>query len=410
MAFSGTGRVIRPTVNRPDVGRRVYHQRYTRQPKRIHQGNASSHSQSPRRISSSESINGRTNAVLPASFGSVAVLPVNQEFETQTSTTHSTLHEILNTYFNDLEDREKLLEGIDQIWRDENLFFEVNSQAYGRYSGILLEIIEANKEHFDRLRLNGQKSTTFEHEFKILHNNHALGPGSQTKIICLTQALELALMGVNPTAVLKSINRQLNPDPENTRGQRQELAVDWFLTKFYVPTLPNNQRYHVNLSERVTTKKDTHGTQDSEIDAVIHPYALISVKHHIPDEIQMEKRREVDYTPHGREIINLFLAISSSGKFPKDRIQKLIVVSGSSEIERWSRNFWTDDGYKKRKTGAIQYAQRILSRRELNGSKDAMERLISEDGVEIYYVASVMNNNHVRDWIKLLYGEYQKAA
>ena len=105
------------------------------------------------------------------------------------------------------DSNEDLLLKIDSIWREDKLFTRSSSPEddfYYEYLSDLQLIADENQKYWSRILNPGNKKTNLFKEFTSLCNNTNLN--AFQRALCATQALELALLGANPTGVLRNLN------------------------------------------------------------------------------------------------------------------------------------------------------------------------------------------------------------
>lgn len=202
--------------------------------------------------------------------------------------------------------RERLLNAIDKIWRNGELF---QNKPTRKFINSLVNYVTL--DHGNSLPLSQRSQNTFSEEFYKLSNHTDFG--DTRKAIMLTQALELALLGVDSTPILKKINQNKILDKDNTRGYRQELLAAWFVAKFVYDLKNNPQNFTVQAR-----------IGDKEVDIVTDD-AFVSVKDHKADNSQ------------GEQIRHLFL-IMLNANLPIN-IQKIILIKATEDAKKYNPQF-----------------------------------------------------------------------
>lgn len=300
-------------------------------------------------------------------------------------------HEQVFQYFSRLWDRNRVLKGIDLIWQNEYLF---NSDNYFRKHHLkhLQNIVAHNEDYFAR-GVDDHTNSRFQLEFDKLLNSNL---DTLTKCICLTQAVELALMGVLVTQELANINSQTGANSHGTqKGYRQELLAGWFVAKFLYPELSDSESpYQIRLSTRYKSKSGSSSKKRKEID-IITPNALVEVKSSLV--INNPANQFVD------EIMGLYKFVIAQSAELKEKVNRLIIISGSDNELDWIES---DDRITKYEQLALD---EITSyKKNIDAASDAYRRkfLNGVNKTELYYIAPASDNYLVREWIQFVYDHY----
>ena len=290
--------------------------------------------------------------------------------------------------------RKVILDAINLIWEKGYLFLE-NDFPYAAYIELLKSIVEANKDFFSVQSIDGYSNNGFRNEFFKLTTHGYLD--EQTRAICLTQALELALMGVGITTVVKEINAT-RKNKDCAKGYRQELLAGWFLAKSIYPTVSDSPNlYQLRQGIKFDINYNGKPSIGREID-VVGPDALVEVKHHADaDKARPGDPTESPESKLAKEICDLFEVVvgSSAGTGLKKKIKKLMLVVGSNDENMWYPHY--DDKF-------LQVRVAHKARTALGRSLPAnFYYLVSTNAVKVYYIPSVMNHENLKKWIEQLY-------
>ncbi|GEM_PF-2838018 len=340
------------------------------------------------------------------------------------------------------DSNEDLLLKIDSIWREDKLFTRSSSPEdnfYYEYLSDLQQIVETNKSEFSSLLEPVKKKRPFVREFTELCNNTYLN--AFQRAFCATQALELALLGANPTGVLRSINKANGWD--GTKGFRNELLAGWFLAKFIYQLSPSKQFKFVH-SELLHT---IHGYSNPKKKEKVANKVEIVTNQEIKDTNDKEKvtklpqplDREVDITTadslvsvktsgnhYAEQICNLFFMVADNrginGSNLKNKINKLILIKTAEKPEQLLPNYKDRPEYWELKDKIIADVRRKveelypLESQEVS-FKDCYNRLISKHGIDLYYlppVESIVEEKdcvrELRDWIDENYRALDKIT
>ena len=304
-------------------------------------------------------------------------------------------------YFSDLTNRRKVLEGIDQIWRSGNLFSRngQDTEFFKGYIDVLSGIVNANTEYFSGFTYpwavrNGTKSTSFDKEFKGLVTRD--GTSSLTKALILTQLVELGLLGINPTRVLTRINQN---GGVHANGFINEILASWFLAKFVYKINPDEGPSRFHLSVELPAYKKHSGKQGEgpflklitrEID-IVNCNALGSVK-----------STEHTFSIQARDLF--FTVTADNAGTLQTRTRKLLLLKTADSAYQFSPDYPGSHEHNEIKRETIIDARRSI--REVKLSADdsrLLTRLVSEEGIDIYFLPPVNNNTGIRSWIEQNY-------
>ena len=304
-------------------------------------------------------------------------------------------------HFSDLTNKRKILEGIDQIWRSGNLFLRngQDNEFFKGYIDLLSGIVNANTEYFSGFTYpwavrNRIKSTSFDKEFKKLVTKD--GTSSLTKALCLTQLVELGLLGVNPTRVLARINQN---GGVHANGFRNEVLASWFLAKFIYKINPDEGNPCFNLSVELPAYKKQNGKKDEgpilklitrEID-IVTGNALGSVK-----------STEHTFSIQARDLF--FTVTADDTGALQARTRKIILLKTADSAYQFSPDYPGSHECDEIKREAIIDARRSIREVRLSTDDSALlTRLVSEEGVDIYFLPPVDNNSGIKNWIEQNY-------
>lgn len=300
-------------------------------------------------------------------------------------------------YFTDLTNRKRIQAGIDSIWQFGSLFSgqdKPNSSFYSTYIEFLLFILKENASYFSKFTFNGVSrnwnlDTNFEIEFNKLANKTGLN--ELQKSISLTQALELALIGINPTPVLANINSQ--SDGVHSRGFRNELLAAWYLAKFVYNLTPNGEA-DFTLSEMLPTcrrdidkGKTFNSLYEREIDIIAHD-ALVSV-------------RSTGTNNYSTQIADLFFVVIDDRNLDlREKIRKLILIRNIEKKSQLSPEYRQNAEYMQIRDSAISKAREKIKKFQMSPeAQQLFNKLVSKDGIEIYFIPSLNDLNGLKMWI-----------
>ncbi len=304
-------------------------------------------------------------------------------------------------YFSDLTNRRKVLEGIDQIWRSGNLFSRngQDTEFFKGYIDVLSGIVNANTEYFSGFTYpwavrNGTKSTSFDKEFKRLVTKD--GTNSLTKALILTQLVELGLLGINPTRVLTRINQN---GGVHANGFINEILASWFLAKFVYKINPDEGPSRFHLSVELPAYKKHSGKQGEgpflklitrEID-IVNCNALGSVK-----------STEHTFSTQARDLF--FTVTADNTGALQTRTRKLLLLKTADSAYQFSPDYPGSHEHNEIRRETIIDARKSIREVKLSADDSALlTRLVSEEGIDIYFLPPVNNNTGIRNWIEQNY-------
>ncbi len=310
----------------------------------------------------------------------------------------------LTYFFSDPTNKKRLLEGIDAIWKSENLFLERNQPAakmYTQYISLITSIAIANKEQFTKL--NGRKGTNFFNELIILSQRSDLS--ELQKSIGLTQALELSLLGINPTPVLLTINQSHG---DHSQGFRNELQAAWFLAKF-IYELPQSEKPRFSLQEFLPILK-----RDRKKNEVYNSSELREVDIHADDALVSVKSGANSFPAQIRDLF--FFVVDDKDTGLKNKIGKLILIKTASNPRQYSPGYSSTSEYKGIQNQSVTEAKELIKSfgrpstctdTEYN---KCLNWLVSTNGIELYFMPHVNDFDRMKDWIKQNYDNQESDA
>lgn len=309
---------------------------------------------------------------------------------------------------------EDLLFKIDSTWREDKLFTrssDPEDNFYYEYLSDLQLIADENEDFWSRTLNPGNKKTNLFKEFTALCNNTDLT--AFQRALCATQALELTLLGANPTGVLKNLNSM----GTGSKGFRNELLAGWFLAKF-VYQLSTDKQFKFVHSEMLPTthicKKFKPKTEDG---TTTHRETKVT-------RLDYSFLREVDISTenalasvkcsgnHFAELIcDLFFVVvdnqAPNGTNLKTKIKKLILIKTAEKPEQLLPNYKHSVEYWELKDKIIADVKRKIEELyplESQGIsfRDCYDKLISKHGIDLYYLPPVESTVREKDCIKEL--------
>lgn len=298
--------------------------------------------------------------------------------------------------------KEELLYKIDEHWRDGTLFKkagEPNANFYSRYTEELRTVVDLNEDYFALFPKSDSSKYNFRDEFISLSENGDLT--LLQRALILTQALELALLGVDPSSVLASINQNVTSSGDHAKGFRNELLAGWFLAKFIYQLDPQ------------ITFKFTHQdmlptfSRDDRSKVVRQPYRR-EVDIHTEDALVSVKSNKNNFP---RQIRDLFFIVTDSipiGGDLKDKIKTLILIKTAEDKEQFSPHFKQTNRYKKIKDETIAEARKAIEEFQFPTQyKEAFltcyRELVSNHGINIYFLPFLDCAKDLKDWIEKNY-------
>lgn len=332
------------------------------------------------------------------------------------------------SFFSEKDTPKTALEKIDNIWRSKRLFWysnEPNSEVYTEYLISLTELVDRNHAYFIELckPLNGKEETLFEKTFYEFLNRPGI-PELQ-KAICLTQAVEMAFMGIDQTRVLKNIisNARIPKEcrignewreVENGNGNKsdrlyeggffQEALAGWFLAKFIYQTTPSvsNVESFIHSSIHSSVKRKNKIRKSDKKNRVEGEKVNKEIDIRTEDSLISVRSMKNDYS---EQISNLFFVIKDDDKYNlAARMKKLILVRCAEKPYQFSPDFMTSRDYKEAvKLPIIEGGRDFIRKYEsldTEGEK-LLERLVSSQGIDLYFIPPVNNLEHLKLWIQL---------
>lgn len=301
--------------------------------------------------------------------------------------------DIITQYFSTPKNTRILLCGIDQIWRQSKLFSdELDNDTHRQYLELLTTIVEESKDSFIQ-SLRDDLPTNFPREFKLFCKKSDMK--YQQKSICATQALELALLGVDPTRILLRINSSRG---HYSSGYSTELQAGWFLAKFIY-------QYKANDGKELILSKDF---PEKEVD-IVTPQALGEIK---------------SSSNHLTGQLGLLFKLITGHETLRDNVKKIIVVKNALRAYQFAPAFRETDDYRETKTKFIsdlkeRFVELKILTKETRGKNEIFtpvdpddteyfRRLISSSGIDIYLTPEVDDSENVSRWIKQNYEAFDE--
>lgn len=301
--------------------------------------------------------------------------------------------EDLDRFFSERKNIYAILEGIDHIWKKDLLFHDKRIQSY-----ILEQFKQIAYENADQLSLlsnpnNHRKRKDFLSEYLELLEHSALSPAK--KLIACTQALELTLLGGNPTEVV----RQININGQGSKGFRNELLAGWTVAKFIlgakyftddeVTQSLNLPTFHSHDKQGLSKRKEIFVR---EVD-IFSKGIIGSVKSNANDFVS--------------QILDTFFVLYDSVKANKIESldYKILLLRTASKPEQLSPEYISSQEYEenldKTITSTISIIEKLYpgEKRE-NDLSDAINKLINKENVEIHYLPYIGNgpSDTTEDW------------
>ena len=321
---------------------------------------------------------------------------------------------------------EELLFKIDSIWRENKLFVKSHNPEdsfYYEYLSDLQYIAESNEREFVSLNdpVSIKKSrSSFLKEFVDICNKTDLSAFQRS--ILATQALELALLGANPTRVLINIKASNN----GNIGYRNELLAGWFLAKFIYELSPTKPFKFVH-SEMLPTIHDYRRDKETKEEK------LTRMPHSFVREIDISANDSLTSVKSGRnhfieQISDLFFVVADNnginGSNLKYRIKKLILIKTVEKPEHLSPNYKHSQEYQNLKATIVSTTRNKIEElyppeTQPANFQDCYKRLISTHGISIYYLPHIESEKDkasdkdwtidFKIWLKNNYAELDKA-
>ncbi len=317
------------------------------------------------------------------------------------------------SHFSPRDDKQALLFKLNEIWESGHLFSrhrDPDSNFYDDYIEELTSIVDAEgaeKRYFSEL---GNNYLDFRTKFQTLKNLNVRDLTTLQKAICLTQAIDLALLGVNITPVLNKINRayvkatvpngkgetRKFTTSKSTQGFRQELQAGWFLAKFIYQLEPSasNLNSFTHLAMLKTFNRNKHNPDGTPLRVtkeadIFTEDALVSIKSHFND--------------FNLQINDLFFMIVDDKDLNlRDKIKKIILIKCAENSNQFKPNFMSTVPYKDIKNYAINTGSDSIKKSAVLTPEDEklLNRLVSNHGLDIYFIPSVNEIYDQKLWIE----------
>ena len=348
----------------------------------------------------------------PVSIQEPLILPANQEYL---------------KYFADLTNKEKVLQGLHEIFRKERLFLRKNdpdSAYYTQHIDLLQSIVFANKDYFENFKAPVKKNgeTSFIDEFIKLRKHESLS--EMQKAFLLTEAIFISLHGISPTSVMVRTNQSKiseikHPDREteladNTIGSRNEIRVMALLLLFNedIKSQENIKlSTHIPTYKRKTLRDRTTDVLkmiikkpaekfDSEVD-ILTNNQIVSIKS------RYSRLEDPLYKMFFRIVDNPDLRVSTN---------KLILVRSSDRPEQLTQEYMsTSDGQQLKRT-IIHFAKEKLKNSEhpphltKTAYQKDINRLISNESVDIFFMPGVDDYDSLQKFMRQHFEQMQTIA
>lgn len=307
--------------------------------------------------------------------------------------------EDLNIFFSEPKNIPIILDGIDYIWKKDLLFHDKKIQSY-----ILEELKQIAYENAGSLSLilnpnNHKKRKSFLSEYLELLEHSDLS--TNKKLIACTQALELALLGGNPTEVI----RQINLNGQGSKGFRNELLAGWTVAKFILGAkYCTDHEITQSLNFPTSHSNDKQGISKRK-EAFIREIDIFS-----KGIIGSVKSNDNDFVS---QILDIFFVLYDSVK--ANRIEnldyKISLLRTASKPEQLSTDYNKSEEYADNLDKAIKSAISIIEKfyPKENREEDlsnAIDKLITKKNVEVHYLPYIGNGSSdtTEDWTSAFMG------
>ena len=345
-------------------------------------------------------------------------------------------------YFSEDGSVSTILSEIDYLWKNEELFSHKDDPYSNFYTSYLLqltEVVEKKRKHFSNLEkiINIDGISRFEREYIKLANRGDLS--DLQKAIHLTQAVELVLLGVNITPVLKNINyvpdkahkpgeeHVAKQNGEHTRGFRQELQAGWFLAKFVygfnaLNPAPNDYSHSIILSglkrSKISHKRSKEiddGTRSTfkvrkhkkgkDIEAFTREIDVLT-----PNSIVSVKSNKKSYSEQIKDLF--YIILDDKTLSLKEKVDQIILIKCSETPEQFMPNYSSRPRYQELKETIVRESVDLI--REYASldqeGESLLRKLGSKHSIEIYFTPSVKNFDEMQKWIGSYYASAENKA
>ena len=271
------------------------------------------------------------------------------------------------------EDRQQTLSEINDVWKNGWLFDQVDSPNSVSYEGYLEEIkkvLEGCKKYFSKL--TNRKNKNFKDELTFFVNNKAFSP--LQRAVYSTMALELALLGIDPSVVISEINPC---KPDHAKGFVNELKAGWFLAKFIYRLEPSTNDSFIHSEMLYNGKEIDIHTRD----------ALVSVK-----------STDSSFPAQIRDLFLCVLNDRNGGL--KESVKRIILINSSENHEEYMPTynpFWEIER-------SARLSRRLIGEKlghpVVNEIEELFDRIVTK-GLTIYHLPDAFNFQGMKEWIRL---------
>lgn len=311
---------------------------------------------------------------------------------------------VTSVYFSSKDTKENLLTKIDEYWRIGILFERAkqpNSNFYSQYIEELKHIVTLPKNDFSEFSKGSSNQCNFINEFIALSEKSDLTLFQRA--VTLTQALELALLGIDPSPVLEDINNNsyISKLDDRTMGYRNELLAGWFLAKF-IYQLDPNESFQFLFQDMIRT---VHRDFDNKvIQPNKKPYRR-EVDIHTEDALVSVKSGKNSFAGQVRDLVFITTDSLQIGGDLKDRIRKIILLKTAENLEQLTPDFKHNMKYQKLKELVIKEGRKHIEEFDFpitNKEKflACYNRLTSSHSLDIYFLPQVDNVDAIQTWIE----------
>lgn len=305
----------------------------------------------------------------------------------------------ISSHFEDLQNKDEILKGIDLIWRNHYLFLD-DFQEF--LLCILKRVAESNKTFLLGITnpRNPKRFSPFYQEFNNLLKNPELT--ITQKLLSTTQAIEMVFMNSNPTEALRSMNE----GGTGSKGFRYELLSGWYLKKFILGFDKNIKSVHSSMfltyhgarrGDPLKLRVRREQPFEREVD-IATSNSLSSVKtngNHFSDQL-----------------VDLFYVVKDSSEIkdnPRgnlgEEINRLFLFRASTNEKDLHPNYSQCEDYAKLMRQIISECGQKISKLYPDEKKDdkfksLFGKLISPETIEIHFIPYVENGyvTQKRDW------------
>ncbi|MBI2995197.1 MAG: hypothetical protein HYY52_00600 [Candidatus Melainabacteria bacterium] len=281
--------------------------------------------------------------------------------------------------------KHEMLERLDKAWRSEDLFKEATN-FYNH-----LETLRArlqDDELFSNLLRDEREN--FKKEFLFISNKNDLT--LQERAITLTQAFELALLGIDTSSTLRKIgSNKVFQYQDNTKGYRQEIFATWATTKFIFTSLDK--------------EKGLEGFKQSVEFNYTCPVKGISISHEVdivtPDSlISVKDRKHSTFSSQIRDLFSVIIGTQLQYK-----IKKIISIKSAYADDKLQEQYTQSNDHNSRISQSLDSVYSTL----FNKDKFPLQyaEVFKNLKFEIHFIPSIKDSSHLRAWMKRKYNEKQ---